>query len=750
MADTAQVLIQIRGDVGDINAKLSDLRGNIGKINKDMEGVGKIGKLSWAAFSAGVAGAVYAAQQAINTLRELAAIPLELAEAFGKQEEAENKLTAVLAAHGVTNRDVTKAYVDMATEIQRTTKYSDDLVLSAQALLTSMGVLPSQMKQAIDTTTILATRTGSLDSAAQALGQALNGNYRGLRQIIPALKGAEEGAFSANQIFSMIRETLGNTAQAEAEGYIGKIKKLNNAWDDLKETLGEHLIPTITELVEGITRSIHAIEGLLGVTTTVWKKKELDILEKAIADYEARAKQYEGLTAAQEAMLAIGGDTRTVYKGLDLDQAKARAAELKAELKGIAVESEKVLKDADKSFKSPKSHLYDELMRQWALASEKLQGEIDTANMDNYQKALVRIEVTASKLRDQFAKVKMAGPLIDAWEAAMKYEAEMENLLQIGEKSIAMEEKIKKNREQQLNLLLEMSRLELRRQGETLIQGRADLIITESEYLRGQIRITEELLRLEKERQDQIDTTDEENLAMWLSHEAAIESYREKLNDLVRAERDASAGMVEGMVRGMKEYRDEAGNAFKDSVEGAKRAFRSMEDSLIEFVKTGKLSFKDLVDSILTDLLRLTIRQNITGPMAAGLSVLLGGPLTSLKSQFDIASLGGNDAVLAMLHTGGIAGSEGSRRSFRIGINPAVLPRYHSGIGPDEQMAVLRKDEGVFTPGQMRAIGTAIGNRDGQGISIGPFNFERGDSKLAATLERRVIRIVEQTIKENM
>ncbi len=721
MADTAQVLIQIRGDVGDINAKLTDLKGNIGRINRDLDDLGKLGKLSWAAFAAGIAGAVYAAQQAINTLKNLAAIPLELADAFGKQEEAEKRLQAVLAAHGVTNRAVTAAYIDMAAEIQRTTKYSDDMVISAQAVLTSMGVLPSRMRPAIEATAILATRTGSLESAAQALGQALNGNYRALRQIVPAFKGAEEGALSANEIFRMIRETLGEQAQAEAEGYIGKLQKLRNAWDDLKETLGQYVIPKITELIELVTRGIHAIEGLLGVTTTAWKKKELDILEKAIADAEKRLEGYEGLTESQRAMLAIGGDTGFVYKGMNLEQAKARARELRAELEAAGEEFDRTLKEADKSFKAPKSHLYDDLMRQWALTKEKLQGEIDTAGLDDYEKALARIEVQAARLRDQFRSVKEAGPLIDAWENAKKAEAELENLLRVGEREKELEERIRQNRERQLDLLDDMRRLALLREEDALKSQRAELAVTESEYLRGQIRITEELIRIEKKRQDKIDTTDENNLAMWLRHEAAIDRYKAKLADLVRAEREASASMTEALARGLKEYADEAGNTFGKTVSMVKRAFTQMEDALIEFVKTGKVSFKDLVDSIINDLLRLAVRKFITGPLAGALGLGLPG-----------------------FHRGGMADEPTFYRLVPVQVALAA-PRYHTGIGPDERLAVIHKTEGIFTQGQMRALGALI--RGGDTTINVPVTVEGGNRRLASELQRNIERAVEDTLR---
>jgi len=44
-------------------------------------------------------------------------------------------------------------------------------------------------------------------------------------------------------------------------------------------------------------------------------------------------------------------------------------------------------------------------------------------------------------------------------------------------------------------------------------------------------------------------------------------------------------------------------------------AFKKAEDTLVDFVKTGKSSFSDLVDSIISDLIRLAIRQQIIAPL---------------------------------------------------------------------------------------------------------------------------------------
>ena len=55
--------------------------------------------------------------------------------------------------------------------------------------------------------------------------------------------------------------------------------------------------------------------------------------------------------------------------------------------------------------------------------------------------------------------------------------------------------------------------------------------------------------------------------------------------------------------------------------------FKSMEDALVNFTKTGKLDFTAMADSIVSDLMRIAIQQSITRPLAQsmGLFGLFGG-----------------------------------------------------------------------------------------------------------------------------
>ncbi len=115
------------------------------------------------------------------------------------------------------------------------------------------------------------------------------------------------------------------------------------------------------------------------------------------------------------------------------------------------------------------------------------------------------------------------------------------------------------------------------------------------------------------------------------------------------------------------------------------RAFTSAENAVGDFVKTGKLDFRDLVTSMIADLAKLAARRFILGSIANALS----------------GALGGAGGIFAnILHAGGMVGSPGPGRMV-----PAMAfagaPRMHSGgwagIKPDEVPAILQRGERVLS-----------------------------------------------------
>lgn len=119
---------------------------------------------------------------------------------------------------------------------------------------------------------------------------------------------------------------------------------------------------------------------------------------------------------------------------------------------------------------------------------------------------------------------------------------------------------------------------------------------------------------------------------------------------------------AEALANYAKEAMDLAG-AIGDAIVNA---FQGAENAIVEFVKTGKFNFKELVTSIIADLARLAVRRFILGPIANALSGVFSGfagggfSLGGLFRSFDggghtgygarAGGLDGKGGYLALVH----------------------------------------------------------------------------------------------------
>lgn len=68
-----------------------------------------------------------------------------------------------------------------------------------------------------------------------------------------------------------------------------------------------------------------------------------------------------------------------------------------------------------------------------------------------------------------------------------------------------------------------------------------------------------------------------------------------------------------GAQEALQNYLDSSKNVFEQTSQLVTNAFKGMEDVLVNFVKTGKLDFKSLADSIIADIARIVARKAIAG-----------------------------------------------------------------------------------------------------------------------------------------
>ncbi len=111
-----------------------------------------------------------------------------------------------------------------------------------------------------------------------------------------------------------------------------------------------------------------------------------------------------------------------------------------------------------------------------------------------------------------------------------------------------------------------------------------------------------------------------------ISLQQAAQAYRLLQNEAL----EASRTMEDGFRRGFDNTLDAASDFASQAENTVTNAFSSMEDALVSFAQTGKLSFQSLVNGMLADLSRLLIRMllvNAVGGLSGfgGLGSLFGG-----------------------------------------------------------------------------------------------------------------------------
>ena len=201
------------------------------------------------------------------------------------------------------------------------------------------------------------------------------------------------------------------------------------------------------------------------------------------------------------------------------------------------------------------------------------------------------------------------------------------------------------------------------------------------------------------------------------------------------AARDAGTAAGEGAERALtgwqavtaalSDYASRAREIGGDIGQSLVSAFQSAEDAVGEFVKTGKLNFRDLVTSLIADLAKLAARRFILGPIANALS----------------GALGGAGGIFAnILHAGGMVGSSGPSRMVPA-MAFAAAPRMHSGgavgLRHDEVPAILQRGEQVLSRREAQSYGA------GGGINVTIMardaeSFRQSRTQVAADIARAV------------
>jgi hypothetical protein len=179
--------------------------------------------------------------------------------------EAETALAALKIAVG----DNTAAYEAQALALQKLTGFQDEQILSAQGQLSRFKLTEEQILDLMPLVLDYAAATGTeVPAAATNLGKALLGNTRALKTIGVEFTATGNRTKDYNTLVGLLTGSNIKGA-ASADTFAHSARVMTAQFDELAETAGAALIPTLTALLDAIAPLLEQARNV-GIVFSVW------------------------------------------------------------------------------------------------------------------------------------------------------------------------------------------------------------------------------------------------------------------------------------------------------------------------------------------------------------------------------------------------------------------------------------------------------------------------------------------------
>jgi hypothetical protein len=254
--DTRTLSLKILADIDDLKNKLNQADN---AVETNSEKISGFGKKAAAAFAVAAAAAVaYGTKLAIDGVR--AAI---------EDEAAQLRLASALrTATGATEGQI-KATEDFILKTSLATGVADDQLRPAMQRLAVSTKDTGEAQRLLGLALDISKGKGiELETVANALGRAQDGNTTALGRLGLGLSKAELSTLSFTEVQAKLSELYGGAAAANAETFQGKIDRLKVGFDEAKESLGTALLPQVEKFITFINDvGVPALNGFIAGLT---------------------------------------------------------------------------------------------------------------------------------------------------------------------------------------------------------------------------------------------------------------------------------------------------------------------------------------------------------------------------------------------------------------------------------------------------------------------------------------------------
>ena len=287
-----------RHDVNIVVKARDEASKKFGKIGREAGGMGAMIKKAAAAAAVYIGG------------RQLLRFAGESLTLFGRQEQAVNGLANAYKLLGIAGRGPVKDMQDFAAELQKTTRYGDELTLELATMGATMGKLSGEeLKGAVKAAMGLA-KAYQIDvvAAMRLVARARMGDTTTLARYGIKLKEGLSAQGKFNEVmkigarnFALVTDEVGD--------YNVAIEQMKNRLGDIKEKIGGALVPTILKLTERIKQlNMEHVRSLFNFGKwTVSIGAAVLLAPKIVAGIMGIAGAFKALAAGQTIVLGLSG-----------------------------------------------------------------------------------------------------------------------------------------------------------------------------------------------------------------------------------------------------------------------------------------------------------------------------------------------------------------------------------------------------------------------------------------------------------
>lgn len=246
-----ELLVEAKKALSELEKFEKNAAGSLKKVESGFDSMKKV---------AAAAVAVFAAKQVVDFFA--AGV-----DAAVKQEDAMRRLNTALELTGEASDAALGAFAEFANEMEASTRFGDDVIVSQLAIAKSFGVSNEAAQELVKAAADLATATGvTLDTAVDQLGKTYSGSTGLLGKQLPILKELTAEQLKNGEAVRIIAERYGGSAQADIQTFSGALLQAQNAFGNFQEAIGSVLVNNESVVAAmGLVRdTFAALEGVVG------------------------------------------------------------------------------------------------------------------------------------------------------------------------------------------------------------------------------------------------------------------------------------------------------------------------------------------------------------------------------------------------------------------------------------------------------------------------------------------------------